>query len=335
MGNHQKEIFLVLSIFLTGFQCVWAQTTQKGIVVEMSSNNKPVAGAEIKVAGASPTDSDQEGRFILNFTASLPGDPLMINDIYKKGFKIVNYEKVANWNISSASELKIVLGRTEVEKEYRKTLAELEELKKQNALSAVEYDQKVDSMSKSMMEWQKRLEIYALKFACINRDELDAMEKQAMELLDHGDVHGAIRLYEEMKLDSAMTLKIAVRQEAKEDMKLLLPSLVNNFQLLKQADDKVACDSVAHLIYEMATDIKLKLMSVEWFFQRNDPSEVLDQYSLIVKDTQSMQEIELVESSLRQSLKEVKLKGELKKKAQLVFERIEDRKKWISIKEKI
>lgn len=92
MGNHQKEIFLVLSIFLTGFQCVWAQTTQKGIVVEMSSNNKPVAGAEIKVAGASPTDSDQEGRFILNFTASLPGDPLMINDIYKKGFKIVNYE---------------------------------------------------------------------------------------------------------------------------------------------------------------------------------------------------------------------------------------------------
>ena len=237
MGNHQKEIFLVLSIFLTGFQCVWAQTTQKGIVVEMSSNNKPVAGAEIKVAGASPTDSDQEGRFILNFTASLPGDPLMINDIYKKGFKIVNYEKVANWNISSASELKIVLGRTEVisalrkkyydigesnsEKEYRKTLAELEELKKQNALSAVEYDQKVDSMSKSMMEWQKRLEIYALKFACINRDELDAMEKQAMELLDHGDVHGAIRLYEEMKLDSAMTLKIAVRQEAKEDMKLL------------------------------------------------------------------------------------------------------------------
>ena len=326
MGNHQKEIFLVLSIFLIGFQCVWAQTTQKGIVMEMSSNNKPVAGAEIKVAGASPTDSDQEGRFILNFTASLPGDPLMINDIYKKGFKIVNYEKVANWNISSASELKIVLGRTEVINALRK---------KQNALSAVEYDQKVDSMSKSMMEWQKRLEIYALKFACINRDELDAMEKQAMELLDHGDVHGAIRLYEEMKLDSAMTLKIAVRQEAKEDMKLLLPSLVNNFQLLKQADDKVACDSVAHLIYEMATDIKLKLMSVEWFFQRNDPSEVLDQYSLIVKDTQSMQEIELVENSLQQSLKEVKLKGELKKKAQLVFERIEDRKKWISIKEKI
>ena len=44
--------------------------------------------------------------------------------------------------------------------------------------------------------------------------ELDDVEKQAMELLDHGDVRGAIRLYEEMKLDSAMTLKIAVRQEA-------------------------------------------------------------------------------------------------------------------------
>ena len=73
MGNHQKEIFLVLSIFLTGFQCVWAQTTQKGIVVEMSSNNKPVAGAEIKVAGASPTDSDQEGRVYTEFHRFLAG----------------------------------------------------------------------------------------------------------------------------------------------------------------------------------------------------------------------------------------------------------------------
>lgn len=64
-------------------------------------------------------------------------------------------------------------------KNIGKHWAELEELKKQNALSAVEYDQKVDSMSKSMMEWQKRLEIYALKFACINSvTELDAMESR-------------------------------------------------------------------------------------------------------------------------------------------------------------
>ena len=58
MGNHQKEIFLVLSIFLIGFQCVWAQTTQKGIVMEMSSNHKPVAGAEFHrfLAGRSVDD---------------------------------------------------------------------------------------------------------------------------------------------------------------------------------------------------------------------------------------------------------------------------------------
>ncbi len=165
----------------------------------------------------------------------------------------------------------------------------------------------------------------------------DAMGVSVIRQVSRGGILASLwDLAKDTELGLNLDLKkIAVRQEAKEDMKLLLPSLVNNFQLLKQADDKVACDSVAHLIYEMATDIKLKLMSVEWFFQRNDPSEVLDQYSLIVKDTQSMQEIELVENSLQQSLKEVKLKGELKKKAQLVFERIEDRKKWISIKEKI
>lgn len=351
MRNRRREILFLLSILWASLQYLSAQTTQKGIVTEMSSNNKPVAGAEIKVAGASPTDSDNEGRFVLTFTSSLPGDPLMINDIYKKGFKIVNYEKVSNWNISPASELKIVLGRTEIinalrkkyydigesnnEKEYRKTISELEELKKQHALSEMEYDRKVDSISRNLIEWRKRLETYALKFACINRDELDDMEKQAMEKLDHGDVQGAIRLYEEMKLDSTMLLKIAVSQEAKEDMKLLLPSLINNFRLLKQANEEAACDSVAHLIYEMTTEVEPKLMAVEWFFQRNDFDEGLDQYSLIIKDTKTMQEIELVENSFQRALENVKLKGELKKKSQLVFERIEGRKKWIRIKEKM
>ena len=77
-----------------------------------------------------------------------------------------------------------------------------------------------------------------LKFACINRDELDAMEKQAMELLDHGDVHGAIRLYEEMKLGSCHDIEDCSQAGKQRRYELLLPSLVNNFQLLKQADDK-------------------------------------------------------------------------------------------------
>lgn len=351
MKNHQRKTLLLLTVFLISSQCFLAQTTQKGVVLEMSSNHQPVAGVEVKVAGATPTDSDAEGRFILTFSSSLPGDPLMVNDVYKKGYKIVNHEKIANWNISSSSELKIVLGRTEVinalrkkyydigesstEKEYRKMVTELEELKKQKQLSETAFLQKVDSASQSLAEWRRRLEVYAMKFACINRDELDDMEKQAMTLLDGGDIQGAIRLYEEMKLDSTLMMKVAGKQEAEEDVKLLLPSLVNNFRLLQQVNDEAACDSVALLIYEMATEVEQMIIPVEWFFQRNDTEKGIDQYGLLVKEAKSQEEIERVEASFRQSLKSMKLKGELKKKVRLVFERIEARKKWISIKEKM
>lgn len=349
--NQQWKTLPLLSVFLISSWCLLAQTTQKGVVLEMSSNHRPVAGVEIKVAGATPTDSDIEGRFTLTFSSSLPGDPLMVNDVYKKGYKIVNHEKIANWNISSSSELKIVLGRTEVinalrkkyydigesstEREYRKTMTELEELKKQQLLSETAFLQKVDSASQSLAEWRRRLEVYAMKFACINRDELDDREKQAMELLDGGDIQGAIRLYEEMKLDSTLMMKVAGKQEAEEDIKLLLSSLVNNFRLLQQVNDEAACDSVALLIYEMATEVEQKIIPVEWFFQRNNPEKGIDQYGLLVKEAKSQGEIEQVETSFKQSLKNLKLKGELKKKVQLVFERIEARKKWISIKEKM
>lgn len=351
MKNHQRKIWLILSAFLIGCPCLLAQTTQKGIVLEMSSNHRPVAGVQLKVAGASPTDTDAEGRFTLTFSSSLPGDPLMIDDVYKKEYKIVNYEKIANWNISAASELKIVVGRAEIihalrkkyydigessmEREYRKTMTELEELKNQKQLSQTAYHQKMDSASRSLAEWRRRLEVYAAKFACINRDELDDREKQAMALLDGGDIQGAILLYEEMKLDSMLMLKAAGKQEAEEDIRLLLPSLINNFRLLQQANDEAACDSVAQLIYEMATEVDLKMIAVEWFFQRNDPEKGIDHYGLLVKEAKNQEEIEKVESSFRHSLKNLKPRGELKKKAQSVLERIEGRKKWMRIKEKM
>lgn len=51
---------------------------------------------------------------------SLPGDPLLLDGVYKKGFEMVNREKVDNWNLSSDAVLKIVLGRTEMIDALRK-----------------------------------------------------------------------------------------------------------------------------------------------------------------------------------------------------------------------
>ena len=106
-----------LSLFLLPGR---AQVEQKGIVVEMSSHNRPVAGVQIKAYGATPTDSDGKGLFTLTFPNAFPGDPLSLNEVYLQGYRIVNAEKISRWNISSTSLLKIVLGRKEVIEALRK-----------------------------------------------------------------------------------------------------------------------------------------------------------------------------------------------------------------------
>ena len=70
-----------------------AQIVQRGVVLEMSSGRRPVSGVEVRAVGAAPSDSDMEGRFELDFPASLPGDPLFLDRIHKQGFELVNRER--------------------------------------------------------------------------------------------------------------------------------------------------------------------------------------------------------------------------------------------------
>lgn len=47
-----------------------AQVVQRGVVLEMNSGNRPLAGVEIRATGAASSDSDQEGQFVLSFVSS-------------------------------------------------------------------------------------------------------------------------------------------------------------------------------------------------------------------------------------------------------------------------
>lgn len=89
-----------------------------------------------------------------------------------------------------------------------------------------------------------------MRFARLNRDELERTEQQALELLDKGDMEGAIRLYESMHTDSVLAQRVAGRQAADADVQLLLPSLVHSFELMRQTGDVAGCDSVARLIWK-------------------------------------------------------------------------------------
>ena len=309
------------------FSFAEAQVVQRGVVLEMNSGNRPLAGVEIRATGAAPSDSDQEGQFVLSFVSSLPGDPLLLDGVYKKGFEMVNRETVDNWNLSSDAVLKIVLGRTEMidalrkkyyqigvsasEREYHAALVELETRRKLQRLTDEEYVRRVDSLSQVQVTLKRRLEVYAMRFARLNRDELERTEQQALELLDKGDMEGAIRLYESMHTDSVLAQRVAGRQAA----------------------DVAGCDSVARLILEATREMAPRLTVTEWMWNSGKKEAAIDRYGLLVKEAQTVAEVEQIEVSLQRCRQDVKWPKKIKEKLKLLEERILARRNWARIKE--
>ncbi len=88
-----------------------AQTTVKGLVTEQNSGNKPIAGVQIKALGSTPEQTDNAGLFQIVFTSKKPGDRIIVSEISKKGYEIVNKDVVNNWLIpgNPVEKTKIVM----------------------------------------------------------------------------------------------------------------------------------------------------------------------------------------------------------------------------------
>lgn len=336
-----------LSLFLLPGR---AQVEQKGIVVEMSSHNRPVAGVQIKAYGATPTDSDGKGLFTLTFPNAFPGDPLSLNEVYLQGYRIVNAEKVSRWNISSTSLLKIVLGRKEViealrkkyyqigesnnEKEYRNAVRQLEELKVRYSYSERLYRQKLDSINEERIRLRGLLDFYARKFACLDRDDLDSLESRAMALIDQGRLNEAIRVYEDMKIDAAIRSGTVMTEETEKDLRLLVPSLEKEFRLSRQVNDTARCDSLALLVYEAASDIPLRLEMLRWLFLRGKHDMAMARLAGLIQTSKSSQELLQLELTL-DSLKKTGPPSEVLRQMDILQARIGKKRKWINIKERL
>lgn len=326
-----------------------AQIVQRGVVLEMSSGRRPVSGVEVRAVGAAPSDSDMKGRFELNLPASLPGDPLFLDRIYKQGFELVNREKVEQWNLSADAVLEVVLGRTKVidslrkryyrigmsavEQAYRRSVVELEARRRIQRIAEAQYARELDSLTRVHARLRQQVDGYAALFARINRDELDAGERQALALLDRGDVEGAIGLYEQMRTDSVLARRVVGRNVADEDLRLLVPSLMNSFRIMRRLGDVEGCDSVGRLIGAAAAEVALKLEVVEWRFAVGERSAALDEYRVLVREAQTVAEIECIEASLHRSLEGATLSKSLGRKVDLLQDRINARMNWAKIKE--
>ncbi|MFZ4402181.1 MAG: hypothetical protein ACOYO1_19275, partial [Bacteroidales bacterium] len=94
-----KTIIIFILLFLSVI--VNAQITVKGIVTEQNSGNKPISGVQIKVLGTTPELTDNAGLFQIHFSTKKPGDKIVVSEIAKKGYEIVNKDILNNWMITN------------------------------------------------------------------------------------------------------------------------------------------------------------------------------------------------------------------------------------------
>ena len=80
-----------------------AQSVQHGFVKEYNgtARKSPLSEVEISVRNASRTQTDQQGKFELNFRTLKRGDRVEVKEINKLGFEVFNKEAIEAWRIAS------------------------------------------------------------------------------------------------------------------------------------------------------------------------------------------------------------------------------------------
>lgn len=270
MRVSKRSIPLLLTLLLGGnYVSTSAQVLQKGVITEISSGNTPIAGVAIMALNASPTDSDSNGHFQLNFSKAFPGDLLFMQEIYKKGFETVNESEINNWVLSGEEILNIVMARsgyleeskrkyyrigaTAFQQRYQEVVEKLAKEKKAQRLPEQHYQQKIDSMNREQQEFSKKLNLYADKFARINRDKLNETEKEALLLIDEGRLEEAIQVYEEMQLMEKMTKKQETRYTAMQNLETLQHNLWKELKLLQENNAKKTHNQRIDSLFQVLT----------------------------------------------------------------------------------
>lgn len=294
-----------------------AQVVQKGVVLEMSSGGRPVPGAQVRAMGAVPTDSDQNGYFVMNFPSSFPGDPLMKPETYKSGYVIVNERALKAWNLTDTDTLKIVLGNrekidalkrkyhgiglTQMESRYAEAVAKLRQEREADRLSEIDFINRTDSLTREIVRHKELLEEYSARFARINTDDLDETERLALELVQEGRIYDAITVYEGMDLDGRISESHQVLSDTQQDIRLLLTSVINKFRIHQEMEEHEACDSLVLLIDRMALegDIADRLIYPEYLATRNRCDQAAARYAALAKACGSIEDLDTIERSVR------------------------------------
>ena len=248
-----------------------AQVRQKGLVLLQNSGRKPLSQVTILVSGAVPATSDSEGGFSLHFATRKEGDAVRTIDVSKTGYELVNAKDVELWNISQTATFLVVmcpkgsleesrrkyykLGEDRYQRLYRQKLKELDRAIAEQKLQEADYQARLEEANRQLQQAMQRLDEFCDKFARINRDMLSELDKQAMALLDKGDIDAAIKVYEDAHLLETFKAKSAARDSLQQEKAFVGEKISEEIRLLEQEGSRKSLqrsDSLKRLLNEAA-----------------------------------------------------------------------------------
>ena len=228
-------------IFLLLSGSAYAQMSQKGTVQIFNSNKSPLPGVQLTATDAPATDTDASGNFQFNFSKQKPGMAIASPNVYKKGYELVNKDMINGWILSEKRPMSIVMapeGTIEesknkyysisvahFSKKQEKAIEEINQLYIAQKISLQERSDRLKAMAEESRSFMNQIDQYAEKFARINPDDINAIEKQVLELVNAGKLSEAIELYNKSGIITQAREKLSQKTKAEEDIDKLAETM--------------------------------------------------------------------------------------------------------------
>jgi len=340
------RIFITVQFFVYYSICFAQQINLNGIITIHNSEYKNgkieyVSNAEIIAAFSTPSTSDNNGNFSLEFVGVEGGTSVNVN-VEKYGYEVVNKRALQDVVISRRLPLKVFLAPTgELAKaqtelynvsvkaltarhdalikalqkegaERRATMAVLEDKLGKTIADRFEAEQ---LLNEQLVATKKRLPAFAKELALVNLDFASDMYRKAYEFFKQGEIEKAIETLDEAVLDKEAVSAFADLEILKKDINELDSIRMIERQILDTTIASIVLKSEAHTNkeeFQDAIDIYkntlLKIKRTEY----NDQGKLAQIYGNLAENYQKMG---VFEKELYYRLKQLNIREAMQEQA--------------------
>ena len=202
-----RKLILATILMLTSIS-LWSQT-QSGYVKTIGRPGRagePLGGVSVRASGGHNSAlSDSSGCFFLTMAGKQNGDPYSIQQVFKSGYELNDYEVIGRQlafsdrvplNIVMVSSRQLQEDKQRIinnayrvaEENYKARAAELERQNKESLITIETYREQLQALQSGFDKYQTLIESLADRYAHTDYDMLDEVEREINLCIEAGDL---------------------------------------------------------------------------------------------------------------------------------------------------